>query len=56
MDEFKKQVDMAKVKKLKNIIIMKESKNILTKEINDENMIKELYKLIKEDIQCYSNQ
>lgn len=56
MDELRKQVDEKKVKRLKKIIVMKESINIHQQTYNEAEMIRELYKLIKEEVQCYSNQ
>ena len=56
MDEFRNQVDEEKVKRLKKFIIMKESMNIYQQKYNEAEMIRELHKLIKEEVQCYSNQ
>ncbi|MBQ6628646.1 MAG: hypothetical protein IJH65_07470 [Methanobrevibacter sp.] len=44
------------VERLKRVIIMKESQNLKTRSLTDEQMVSWIKKRIEEELQCYLNQ
>lgn len=50
------EVDEKAVKRLKEKIVLQESRNINTKQLNDQQMVKKIKDMIEEEAQCYSNQ
>lgn len=50
------KVDEKAIKRLKQKIIVAESKNLRTKEKSDSEMINQIKKWIEEEAKCYSNQ
>lgn len=47
------EVDSEKAQKMLTKLIMKEKKNIKTKQYNDSEMVKMIKKMIEEEVQCY---
>lgn len=50
------EVDEKAVKRLKEKIVLLESRNINTKQLSDQQMVKKIKDMIEEEAQCYSNQ
>ena len=54
MEELKSiEVDEQKAEKLLRKIIMQEKKNIKTKEFSDHQMVKNIMKMIEEEVECF---
>ncbi|WP_339295642.1 hypothetical protein MKY82_05180 [Paenibacillus sp. FSL W7-1279] len=47
------EVDTEKAQKMLTKLIMREKKNIKTKQYNDSEMVKMIKKMIEEEVQCY---
>jgi len=47
------EIDTEKAKKMLTKLIMREKKNIKTKQFNDSEMVKMIKKMIEEEVQCY---
>ena len=48
-------VDEIVIKRLKEKIVLMESRNINTKQLNDPQMVKKIKDMIEEEAQCYLN-
>lgn len=47
------EIDTEKAQKMLTKLIMREKKNIKTKQYNDGEMVKMIKKMIEEEVQCY---
>ncbi len=47
------EVDTEKAQKLIKKIIVKEKRNLSTKELSDPEMVKRIKKMIEEEVECY---
>lgn len=47
------EIDKEKAQKMLTKLIMREKKNIKTKQYNDSEMVKMIKKMIEEEVQCY---
>jgi len=47
------EIDTDKAQKMLTKLIMREKKNIKTKQYNDGEMVKMIKKMIEEEVQCY---
>jgi len=47
------EVDIQKVHRLLNKIIVREKTNIKTKQYNDTQMVNQIKKMIEEEVECY---
>ena len=47
------EIDVDKAQKMLTKLIMREKKNIKTKQYNDVEMVKMIKKMIEEEVQCY---
>lgn len=47
------EIDTEKAQKMLTKLIMREKKNIKTKQYNDSEMVKMIKKMIEEEVQCY---
>lgn len=56
MDEKLIEIDKKIVERLKRNIIIQESKNLKTKNLNDQQMVSWIKKRIEEEVQCCLNQ
>ncbi len=56
MDQTEIVINDEIVERLKRVIIMKESQNLKTKSLSDEQMVAWIKKKIEEELQCYLNQ
>lgn len=52
-NNIEEMIDEQKVKKLIRRIIVAESKNIKSEEKNDVQMVREIKRLIEEEVKCY---
>jgi len=49
------RIDEKAVERLKRIIIIKENKNLKTRQLSDQQMVSWIKKKIEEEAQCYFN-
>lgn len=47
------EIDIEKAQKMLTKLIVREKKNIKTKQYNDSEMIRKIKKMIEEEVQCY---
>ena len=47
------EIDVQKARRMLQRIIVREKKNIKTKQFNDTEMAKKIKKMIEEEVQCY---
>lgn len=47
------EIDVDKAQKLSKRVIVKEKRNLSTKEFSNSEMIRKIKKMIEEDVECY---